>query len=231
MDRDEGLRGLTERGWLSGAPADFQATILSACRWYQLAAGSPIQHGDEPIGELIGLARGVVEMTTVFGVAETPIMHLAHPVMWFGYFPIIFGQNRRMAVTARTAVWLASIPQAVVRRVLEERPAWWQHFFPLALVYGDTVANIAADLLIRSSERRCAAVLLRLCGFRFAGSSDSAPVEIPMTHDELAAASNLSRNTAGETLRKLAARGLIDLGYRGVVVRSPKRLRAFVDAA
>jgi len=231
MDREEGLRVLTGRGWLGGTPVEFQRAILAGFRWYSLEAGAQIQVGAEAVGELIGLAQGVIEMSTILGAADTPMMHLAHPVSWFGYFPIIFRQPRRISAIARSPVWLASVPQAQVRRLLAERPAWWEYFLPLALVYGDTVVTIAADLLIRDSERRCAAVLLRLGGCRFAGPEDAAPAEIPLTHDELAAAANLSRNTAGAVLRKLAARGLIELRYRGIIVREPSALRGFVDVA
>jgi CRP-like cAMP-binding protein len=231
MDRNEGLRVLTRRGWLSATPAVFQHALLAGCGWYRVEAGAPIQVGGETTGELIGLAQGCIEMTTTLGAADTPIMHLAHPPFWFGYFPIIFGQSRRISATARTPVWLASVPQAKVRGLLAERPARWEHFLPLALVYGDTVVTIAADLLIRSTERRCAAVLLRMGGCRFTGPEDAAAIDIPLTQDELAAAANLSRNTTGTVLRKLAARGLVELGYRGMVVRAPSALRAFVDSA
>jgi len=187
--------------------------------------------GSEEGGELIGLAQGHIEMRTVLGRADTPLMHFAHAVFWLGYGPIIFGQPRRVAASARTPVWVARIPQPTVRALLTRRPEWWPHFLPLALIYGDIAVNIAADLLIRDSERRCAAVLLRLSGRRFAGPEDGAPVDVPLTQDEVAGAANLSRNSAGTMLRRLAARGLIDLGYRGIIVRAPAALRAFVDLA
>ena len=84
-------------------------------------------------------------------------------------------------------------------------------------------------MLIRDSERRCAAVLLRMGGHRFAGPADSDPVEVQLTQDELAGAANLSRNSVGAMLKRIAKRGLIELGYRGVTIRSPAMLRAFVD--
>jgi CRP-like cAMP-binding protein len=77
---------------------------------------------------------------------------------------------------------------------LLERPEWWRHFLQPALTYGDVSNTVAADLLIRDSERRCAAVLLRLSGRRFAGPDDSSPVEVPLTQDDLAGAANLSCN-------------------------------------
>ena len=232
MDRDEGLRILSERGWLSGTPDAFQRAILSGCRWYRLDAGAEIQAGDEPAGELIGLAQGAMEMRTSLSVADTPmLMHLSHPVFWIGYGPIIDGKPRRVPARAKTPVWLASTPHSIVKRLLDERPEWWKHVVPLAFIYGDLAATVAADLLIRGSERRCAAVMLRLCGHRFAAPTDIAPVETPITQDDLAGAANVSRNTAGTALRKLAARGLIELGYRGIIVRSPAALRAIVDSA
>jgi len=53
------------------------------------------------------------------------------------------------------------VAQAAVRKLLNERPEWWQYFLQPALFYGDIALNVAADLLIADSERRCAAVLRR----------------------------------------------------------------------
>jgi CRP/FNR family cyclic AMP-dependent transcriptional regulator len=229
MEREEGMRILAREGWLSATPVDFQRAILSRCTWKHLETGDRITAGGEQTGDLIGLAHGTVELTTVLGVSETPMMHLGYPVFWLGYGPIMSGQPRRISANAKSAVWLASVPQTTVIGLLRERPEWWQHFLPLALEYGDIAINIAADMLIRGSERRCAAALLRLCGRRFPELEDAAPAEIPISQDELAAAANLSRNTTGDVLRKLAARGLIELGYRCMIVRAPTALRAFVE--
>jgi CRP/FNR family cyclic AMP-dependent transcriptional regulator len=118
-----------------------------------------------------------------------------------------------------------------VTALLAERPEWWRHFLRLAIVYGDVTAVIATDLLIRDSERRCAAVLLRLGGRRFAGPDDTKPVEVSVTQDDLAGAANLSRSSVRSMLGRLTARGLIEQGYRDIVVREPASLRAFVDEA
>jgi len=229
MDQEEGMRLLTTSGWLSTTPVEFQRVLLSNCRWQSLEAGVSIQEGGEEIGELIGLAQGVVEMRTVLGPSDTPIMHFAHPVFWFGYIPIIFGTSRRITGSAKTKVWLARIPHGAVMAALNERPEWWRHFLQPALIYGDVAATIAADLLIRDSERRCAAVLLRLGGRRFASPADSEKVIVQVTQDEIAGAANLSRNSVGAMLKRMAARGLIELGYRGVILCAPPALRAFVE--
>jgi Mn-dependent DtxR family transcriptional regulator len=50
-------------------------------------------------------------------------------------------------------------------------------------------------------------------------------MRIPVTQAELAEAANLSRNAAGTILRELAAKGLIETDYRGVVLRDPEGLQ------
>jgi len=229
MDREQGIAILRDGGWLSATPAEFQQAILSRCAWGRIEAGVQIQAGGEEEGELIGLADGIVEMRTILGRADTPIMHFAHPVFWFGYVPILTGRPRGIAASAKSSVWIARIPQATVKALLAERPEWWRHLMQLSVIYGEISQTIAADLLIRDSERRCAAVLLRLTGRRFVGPDDTQPVEVAITQNEFAGAASLSRNSVGTMLQRLKARGLVELGYRGMTVRAPAALRAFVD--
>lgn len=228
MDREAGKLILTQRGWLAATPADFRTALLSNFRWITVEAGAAITVAGETAGDMYGLARGAVEVTPLWGAASTPMLHIVHPVFWLGYGPMITGHPRQVTAIAKTRTWLAVVPQALVMRLLGEKPEWWRHFLALAMLYGDVAANVAADLLIRDSARRCAAVLLRFSGSRFDDAEEL--VDIVVTQDEVAAAANLSRNTAGTLLRKFAQRGLIDQGYRGIIVRKPKALRAFVDA-
>jgi hypothetical protein len=118
MDRDEGMAILRAGEWLSAAPAEFQQAILSRCNWQSLEAGAPIQEGGEDVGELVGLARGIIEMRPILGRADTPIVHFAHPVVWFGYMPILAGGPRRIAAAAKIPVWLGRVPQAAVTSLL-----------------------------------------------------------------------------------------------------------------
>ena len=96
-----------------------------------------------------------------------------------------------------------------MRTLLDQRPVWWRELTRLSIIYGDIAQTVAADLLIRDNERRCAAVLLRLGGRRFPGPDDGEPIDVPVTQGELAGAANLSRNSIGTMLKKLKARGLV----------------------
>ena len=230
MDREEGMEILSRGAWLGDTPVYFRDAILSQSRWQRLEAGALIQSGGEEDGEMTGLARGIIELRTVLGRADTPIMHFARPVFWIGYSRIISRRRpHRVEATAKTTVWLARVSQDTVRQLLNKYPELWQYFLQPTFFYGDIALNVAADLLIGDSERRCAAVLLRLSGRRFADPKDPEPVDVPITQDDLAGAANLSRSSVKSMLQRLAARGLIEQGYGGIVVRAPAALRAFVD--
>ncbi len=229
MDREEGMDVLRRGAWLRDTPADFRDGILSLCRWERLDAGALIQTGSNEDGEMSGLASGIIELRSVIGRPDMPIMHFARPVFWLNFTRIISRhRSNRVEATAKTTVWLARAPQPAVRKLLKVRPEWWQCFLQPALFYGDIALDIAADLIIRDSERRCAAVLLRLTGRRFADPEDLEPVDVSITQDDLAGAANLSRSSVRTMLGRLAERGLIEQGYGGIVVRAPAALRAFV---
>ena len=171
-----------------------------------------------------------MELRSIFGRADTPVMHFERPVFWLGYTRIVSPRrSNRVEAIAKTTVWLARVAQADVRKLLNEHPEWWRYFLEPVIFYGDTTLNIATDLTIRDSERRCAAVLLRLSGRRFADPEDIEPADVSITQDDLAGAAGLARSTVRIMLGRLAARRLIEQGYRGIVVRAPAALRTFVD--
>jgi CRP-like cAMP-binding protein len=229
VDLNEALRAVTTQGWLSATAPEFQRAILSGCDCRPLEAGAPLQVGGEDHGEMIGLAQGILELRTTLGPADTAIMHFAHPVFWLGFVPTLFKQPRRVAAAAKTRAWLVRIPEPTLKRTLKENPHWWAFFLRPLLEYGDLTVTIAADLMIRDSDRRCAAALLRLAGCRYARPQDVTPVEVPLTQSELAGAANLSRNSVGTMLQRLATRGFVEVGYGAMTVRAPAALRAFVD--
>jgi CRP-like cAMP-binding protein len=84
--------------------------------------------------------------------------------------------------------------------------------------------------MIPEHERRVAAVLLRLCDCRFPPQFGGPPQENPLTQAELAAMSNVSRNTLGTILRSLQDAGLISIGCGKVRHLQPQTLRALIEA-
>jgi CRP-like cAMP-binding protein len=91
----------------------------------------------------------------------------------------------------------------------------------------ETALNIATDLMIRSSSRRCAATLLRVAGCRFA---DAPPPAIAWTNqEELGGMANMARSTLNLILGDFESEGLISRGYNQIILHNPAALRAIAD--
>lgn len=229
MERGEGLHVLSTRGWLTSVPKDFRNELLSEARWRRFGRGEQISLAGDEGGDLIGLAEGYVAFQVSFGQPGSPILHMTPPVFWFGYRNIVADDGRIASGLAMSTVACATITRRHVRALLESHPEWWKHLMPLAMEYGDTAATIASDLLIPDAKARLVAVLLRFAGLRRPVPDASAPVCVPVTQQDLAAAANLSRNWTGSILRRLAADGSVETGYNGVTLLDPPRLRTILE--
>ncbi len=225
MNREDGLRVLARGGWLLETPPEFRDNLLPLGGWQRIEEGSHITLGGEEEEDLIGLASGTVAFTTTHGLPDTPIMHMASAPFWMGYGPLLHGTRRVVNAQARTPAWIATFPKSKVIPLLESRPGWWRPFMKLMAIYGDVMSLTAADLLIPKSDLRLAAILLRFGGARHAATASAEPIRVPVTQEELAAASNMSRNSTGAILRRFTAMGLVETGYGSIDILDPVALR------
>jgi CRP-like cAMP-binding protein len=219
---------LTKRGWLSHTPAVFQREIIDLCTLQPVARGQPVFVAGDVDSDVFGVVSGHLDILSRFSASDGHVAHITHPGFWFGFFPLLTGTPRRVTVIARTDAMLAVVRAKRLQRLLKDHPDWWRHLAVAIGEYGDITANATSDLMIPENERRVVAVLLRLCDCRF--PSGGPPREIPLTQAELAAMSNVCRNTLGTILRKLQESGLISIGYGKIRPLQPGKLRALVEA-
>jgi CRP/FNR family cyclic AMP-dependent transcriptional regulator len=225
LHHDEAVKILKHTGWLASKPPEFQEALLELSRLHKIDAGAHLTLAGDEYGDLIGLVSGTVAFTSSIGPSSTPIMHIAKPVFWMGYRPLLLGEDLNVTAQARTNVIFASFSKSKILTLLETNPNWWKHFVSLMAEYGDATAPIAADLLIQNADQRFVAVLLRFGRVRFRDPANFSSVRVPLTQSEVAAAANMSRNSAGEILRRFAGMGWIKRGYGGIDIIEAARLR------
>jgi CRP-like cAMP-binding protein len=79
--------------------------------------------------------------------------------------------------------------------------------------------------MIRDHFKRFTAVLLRLGNCRQVSPRNGQPVEVDISHEDLAHMANVARTTAGAILREMEAHGYVSLAYRRIEIRAPDALR------
>lgn len=222
----EGAAILKSRGWLSDRDGEFQDALLGICRWRLFQPGESLVTAGDIGAPLVGIASGTAAVITSLGPPDTPLTHICHPGWWLGYVPLVAGRPTDNATVARSPVYAAVASKSAVEALLRENPVWWKHLARLALYYGEVAANIVADLLIRESDRRCAATLMRIANCRFQGDE---PAVASVSQSDLAAITNLSRNTANAILRDFESKGLVARQYNHIDILDPASLREIAD--
>ena len=222
--------GLPIRGWFADSHPGFRREILALARPKSYAAGSVIYQAGDAGRDVFGISAGVVTLQCRFTHPDALLLHLLRPGEWFGTVPALLEQSRRITVSARTDVQLLRVPGDELRALLRCHPEWVGELGRDMVYYLDLAMQGAADLLIRNASARCAAVLLRLAGRRWASGPDAdLHSEIPASQSELAMLCNVSRNTFSRVVKEFTSRRLVTLGYRSLTVNDPARLRVLAD--
>jgi CRP/FNR family transcriptional regulator, cyclic AMP receptor protein len=226
-DTQDAAAYLAGSGWLASTPPDFASAILDMAHWRRFGPGESIFHAGDSNADLLGLAMGTAALTSALGAADAPVAHIVTAPFWFGYAPLINHRSRILSTTARSPVLVAQVRQGALKQLLADNPGHWQYIAMLAQSGTETSLNIATDLMIRSSRRRCAATLLRIAGCRFA---DTPPPSIAWTNqEELGGIANMARSTLNLILGELETEGLISRGYNQIILHNPAALRAIAD--
>jgi CRP-like cAMP-binding protein len=216
---------------LAGCDPQFRREILALARPKSYAAGSVLYRAGDVGGDLYGISSGVVTAQCRFTSPDAVLVHMLWPGEWFGTFAALVGRIRRITAVARTDVELLRVPGDELQALLRRSPVWAAELGRDAVYWVDIATQGAADLLIRDVSVRCAAVLLRLAGRRWASSPEAdLPTEIPASQTELAMLCNVSRKTFSRVLREFSSRRLVTLSYKSLTVNDPAQLRFIADS-
>src|SRR5262245_48839579 len=151
-DRPWSLRSrfpaLSDHGWLSLTPSDFQQAVVDRLTIRKLAAGEAIYRAGDPEGGLWAILEGGVQFE-IPGPQLTPgVAHVAIPGFWFGEGPLIGKGVRQNTTYAAGPSVFATISLSDCRTLLDDDPARWQWIAMLANMNCDLAMGMAADLLL-----------------------------------------------------------------------------------
>lgn len=221
-------RILRRRGWLSVVPRPIQDALMARAQWVRLGSGTSIAMAGDTAGGMIGIATGSIAVIPGKAPEGMPVIDIRLAPFWFGTRPTTSRQPRGFTLVARGDTHAATVADPAIVELTELFPSFWHDLARQSDDIIDLAISGSSDLLIRDSQTRCVAVLLRIADRRYEGDQ---PATVEVRQEELAAMANLSRQTAGHLLRDLEAKGLIALGYRSVTVLSPQALRTRVASA
>ena len=228
MQMDEAVAVARSSQWLSHQERRIQDAILSRMRLLSLPKGRILFDIEDKASELYCIVSGCAVITIAHPVQGIVNAHVIFPGRWFGEPAALGRRPRIMSVSARRPTELLALSQSQIAELLKADPDLCWTFFNLMSWNVDEHVLHAVDLLIVDPRLRLCSRLLTFAG-RVLNHLPAGPVSIPMTQEELAVASNMSRSTVYNLLADLVEQGICALGYREVKILDMKRLSDLVE--
>jgi CRP/FNR family cyclic AMP-dependent transcriptional regulator len=227
LDRTLAEKMVASRGWLSKQPEKFRNALLKRAHLLTFPTGASVFHaGDDPGGIYGAVGGGILVYVPGLDGRER-LAHVVRPGVWFGHGPALAHDERTLTFVAGEPSLALHVPLAVIDELaatdaVSERSIRAITEFTMRIAYATV-----ADLLVRRSDCRIAATLLRVCA-ALDGVKAVDPAGFILKQTQLAEMANVSRHLANQTLTKFEARGWIVVSYNHVKITDPNALLTFI---
>ena len=207
-------KGLFSTGsWFARLPGDIQDELMLAGRQRHLAAGAMLfRAGDAPTG-LHGLLGGELHIIGSASNGDDKLMAIHRAGDWTGFLTCVDSQPHPLSAKAAVDCTVFSAPPAAISRIFERDVATFRLLLDPELRVGRRNYRWLIEMTTRPTLQRIAERLVDLG--RWTHGERAGPVS-PIEHvsqEELAAATNVSRQTMNSALNELEARGFVKIGY------------------
>jgi CRP-like cAMP-binding protein len=240
MKKPELFDILTRKGWLAEIDPLLAQAIVDAGRLLELGRGDSLYHpGDDP-GGMYGIVEGGVVISAI-GRNGLPVAgHIHRQCGWFGYGSFLEKQQRLLISAANEPSKVLHLPLSDFERLREAFPRASAAFAHLSVRTETIYIAVLTDLLIPNTDRRLAAVLMRVTGVDGPLCDRRQPIDpqgepwaektgVPLTQAMLAELGNASSHTVARFVERFVQAGWIAWSYGRVRIVDPKALAAFAQ--
>lgn len=223
---DQAREFLRGEGWLAQTPPRFRDALLAEGMVRAFERGAIVmRQGDAPNG-LWAVVEGGLSLEIAPYERGPNFAHVLRPGFWFGQLETLTGGGRLYTHMATRPSLCLHVPLRGVEKALAADPEGWRWIGQLCAGHLALAVGAMDDLMIRPSEARLAAILLRLADARDRDNMGEAAPEIDASQDDLGVMVNLSRSAVGRILGGFEAAGLVACGYGCIRILDQAGLRA-----
>jgi len=228
IDRAEAELRVLRAGWLADQPEDVRQPVLKVARTVQYRAGEFIFHAGDAEGGLYGVVTGGVGVHLPSDEGIAVLTHVLRCGGWFGYGPLLRGRRRSLSFSLIEPSLLFHVPLAAAQEIAQ-RSASHQRAILSVSEYGmDVATKVIETLLIRNTDRRIAATLLRVAPRPDDGSASTV---VLLTQSQLGEMANAERQVVNRVLKRLEVKGMLRVSYGRIEIVDDGALWSFAGAS
>lgn len=210
-------------------PAKEVAWLESCARHQRFATGGVVYLPAAEADAVLALVAGRVKICHSTPEGKESILAFIEPGEVFGELCLVDDAVREeLAIAARASV-VVLIPRTALLAVIERCPALALSISGLLGLRRRRLERRLKYLLFRSTRDRLVHLLLDLAGTERAGSADSPPPRLSLSHQDLAGLIGSTRETVSGTLGDLQSEGLVRLGRQNIHLLDVPSLRRLVE--
>jgi CRP/FNR family transcriptional regulator, cyclic AMP receptor protein len=237
--RDEVLRNLKERGWLASCDPALRDAVIEAGRLLRFRRGEALYQSAGGPGGMFGVAEGGIVLSIPGRNRLPTAAHIVRPSSWFGYGSIFNRQRRMLIPVANEPSQALHLGLSELDKLRAVFPAADRAFWQLAMRGDAAYVAAISDLLIADTDRRLAAVLLRVTGAETQDRQKDLPIDplladpwagpngVPLTQALLGEMANASSQTVTRFVDRAVKAGWIVWTYGRVRILDFGQLLAF----
>lgn len=220
----------TWRMWpasLDSLPPETQAALRSVTRAVRYARGNVIYRTEEPAEVVYTLASGRVRLYRIGASAREVTVAVHAAGEWFGLSALMQGRGYGMYAEAMEDCEAWAMPGTALRELQLRHPALGVALSAILAQQIQDLQRRLSTLVFLEVSQRLALVLLDLAqhqGTELDGGLRALNGRI--SHQDLAHLVGSTRETITKLLGEFKARGLLDLGYRRIVIMDEAGLSA-----
>ena len=222
---EDALAAARRSGWLAGQPRAFADALLARAGQQRFEKNRKIISLEETDTSLHFLLQGAVEVAVPRVTLELLPVHIICSGQWFGEHGAITGKPSFAEYRARALCSTLAIPRSALVELDAREPGARAAFLELLSLTIRAQMEMAGDLAGFDAEHRVRSKLLTLSSVN-GMASGSIEVSVPISQEDLAIVSCVSRPTVCKILRKLEDAGTIRLGYRRIDILRREELLA-----
>ncbi|ADV67636.1 Crp/Fnr family transcriptional regulator [Deinococcus maricopensis] len=213
--------------FLTALPEDGRAAVLSACRHGAWSRGSLLYHSEDAADTLFLLSKGYVRLYRLGSGAREVTVNVHGPGDLLGTGAVAPGRAYGLDAEAMEDTEALLLGGELLRDLVRAHPTLGVALSAQLTRQTRSLQERLTHLVFLEVSQRLALALLDLA-VQSGGDLTAGPVALSnrISHQDLAHLVGSTRETITKLLGEFKARGILDLGYRRIVIMDEAALRA-----
>jgi CRP/FNR family cyclic AMP-dependent transcriptional regulator len=206
IDRVDAELRVLRAGWLADQPEDVRRLVLKGSRMVAYQAGEFIFHAGDAEGGIYGVITGGVGVHLPSEEGISVLAHILRCGGWFGYGPLVRGRKRSLSFSLIEPSLLFHLPLSNAQDIAQISHAHQRAILSVGEYGMDAATKVIETLLIRNTDRRIAATLLRVAPLPDDGGALTVVI---LTQSQLGEMATAERQVVNRALKRLEAKGIL----------------------